>query len=199
MSKTFLFFGLGNPGKKYEKTFHNIGFQVLDQLFSQENQGSSWIEDKKNNCLIAKLKKNDYQIILAKPLSFMNLSGIPFKKTLNFFKIDSSKALIIQDDADLPLGEIRFSFANGTGGHKGIQSIFQEIGHQNLHRLRIGIGKPLMGKTLKNFVLEKISENDQKKLASILKKIILSLFSFCENGPEKTASLFNKKRLNKDI
>lgn len=199
MPKNFLFFGLGNPGKKYEKTFHNIGFQVLDQLFSQENPKSSWIENKKNGCLIAKIKKGEHQLILAKPLSFMNLSGIPFKKTLTFFKIDPSKALIIQDDADLPLGEIRFSFASGAGGHRGIQSIFQEIGHQNLHRLRIGIGKPSEKKALKKFVLEKISKNDQKILAIVLKKILLSLDSFCENGSEKSASLFNRKRLDENI
>lgn len=189
MQKTFLIFGLGNPGEKYAQTFHNAGWQVLDRLVPSEK----FEENKKTDCLVAKIKKTDHNLLLAKPLSFMNLSGLPFKKVLSFYKLDPSQAIIVHDDADLPLGTLRFSFSRGSGGHNGLESIFQELGHQNLHRLRVGIGRPEGEKPLKNFVLEKIDPSEQKNWEAILEKAATSLLAFCENGPEKSATLFNGK------
>lgn len=189
MQKTFLIFGLGNPGEQYAQTFHNAGWQALDRLALSEK----FEENKETNCLIAKIKKENFDLILAKPLSFMNLSGLPFKKILSFYKLEIKQTLVVHDDADLSLGTLRFSFSSGSGGHNGIESIFQEIGHQNFHRLRIGIGRPEGEKPLKNFVLEKINPSEEKNWETVLEKAVTGILSFCENGPEKTASLFNGK------
>ena len=191
MRKKFLIFGLGNPEDKYLETFHNAGWQTIDQLIIQENSPNSLQENKKIDCLMTIIKKKDYDLILAQPLSFMNLSGIPLKKTIQFYDLSPQQILIIQDDADLPLGTLRFSFDSGSGGHNGIKSIFQETARQDFHRLRLGIGRPEEKRSLKNFVLQKISSSAKKDWQAVLEKAAQGVISFCENGPEKTASLFN--------
>jgi len=124
--------GLGNPGKKYDGTRHNIGFMLLDSL-AEEDFSEKW------NALISESTLNGEKVILIKPTTFMNLSGRAVAKFANFYKIEAKDILITYDDVDLPLGQVRYREKGGAGTHNGMKSIIQELGTQDFPRLRLGI------------------------------------------------------------
>lgn len=142
----FLIVGLGNPGIKYQKTWHNIGFRAVDEI------------PKRNN------------LVMAKPQSFMNNSGKTVKVLIKHYKLNPENLIIIHDDIDLPLGKFKIQKNRGSAGHKGVQSIIKELGTKNFWRIRIGIcpqkGKP---KNIEKFVLKKITK-EEKTIKEIIKK-----------------------------
>ena len=146
-----LIVGLGNPGKEYEKTRHNIGYLVIDEL--------------------AKQKTND--VVLLKPQTFMNNSGTAVLAAVNFYKIKPAGLWIIHDDIDLPLGEFKISQNRGSAGHKGVQSIINALGTKNFNRVRIGIcpktGKP---KAVEKFVLQNFTKTEEKTIQTVIPQII---------------------------
>ncbi|OGZ21766.1 MAG: hypothetical protein A3D46_00675 [Candidatus Nealsonbacteria bacterium RIFCSPHIGHO2_02_FULL_43_13] len=143
--------GLGNPGKEYEKTRHNVGFRVIDEL--------------------AKEKPND--IVLLKPQTFMNNSGEAVSKAVNFYKIKPADLWVIHDDIDLLLGELKISKNRGSAGHKGVDSIIKKLGTRDFNRVRIGIcpaeGKP---EAVEKFVLQNFTKTEEKIIQEIIPKII---------------------------
>jgi len=145
-----LIVGLGNPGKKYEKTRHNIGFRVIDEL---------------------ECKAFDDDIILLKPESFMNNSGKTVQEHLAYYKIPAHDLIVIHDDIDLLFGDIRVSENSSSAGHKGVQSIIDELGTQDFTRIRVGIKPPHKIDTEK-FVLEKFTKDEEKQLPEIIKKAV---------------------------
>jgi len=158
-----LIVGLGNPGKKYKKTRHNVGFMVIDAL---------------------KKKISGKNIVLLKPQTFMNNSGKTVKRIIRNLKFEIRNLVVIHDDIDLPLGTIRVSKNVGSAGHKGIQSIIDELGTKNFTRIRIGIqpktGKP---KEVEKFVLEKFTKQEEKiikkainETVKIIKENVLKLY-----------------------
>ncbi|GAI34898.1 unnamed protein product [marine sediment metagenome] len=165
-----LIVGLGNPGIKYKRTRHNIGFQVLDK-FQRENDFPDFKFSKKFNALISEKNIGKEKIILAKPKTFMNNSGQSVKKITRYYSLPFINLIVVHDDIDLPLEKIRISKKRGSAGHKGVESIIKELGNKNFVRLRVGIqpkrGKP---KTLKN----SSSKNSLKK-----KKVHLVLSRGC--------------------
>ncbi len=166
-----LIVGLGNPGKKYQKTRHNIGTGIIDELESLS------------------LK----EVILAKPKTFMNLSGKAVKQLINKFQIPNSKLIVVHDDIDLPLGKIRIVKGRGSAGHKGVESIIKELETKNFIRFRIGIcpktGKP---KNPERFVLQKFNKDEEKIIKEVIKKTAEAVELFLKEGLEKTMSKFNK-------
>jgi PTH1 family peptidyl-tRNA hydrolase len=165
-----LIVGLGNPGEKFEKTRHNLGFRVIDELH-QNLEFSSWNLAKKFNTLISENMLKGKKIILAKPQTFMNSSGQVVKALVDYYKIKSPDILIIHDDIDLPLGEIRLQKSRGSAGHKGVQSIIDALGTKDFARLRIGIRPNLDQKTeTEKFVLEKFTNEEEKIIQQTLKK-----------------------------
>lgn len=162
--------GLGNPGKKYKDTRHNIGFQVINE-FREKNNFPEFKLSKKFNALISENILGSKKIILAKPQTFMNNSGKAVRPLINFYKITSQNLFIIHDDIDLFLGKIKISFARGSAGHKGIESIIKEIGTKNFIRFRLGI-QPKKGKpqNTESFVLQKFSKQEKETLDKIIKK-----------------------------
>ncbi|HBQ27843.1 hypothetical protein DK28_0201500 [Peptococcaceae bacterium SCADC1_2_3] len=130
--------GLGNPGLKYHRSRHNAGFRVVDKL--AVSYKGKWLRQK--NALVAKIELEAQKIILAKPLTYVNNSGEAVVALLNLYKISLTNLLVICDDLDLPLGEIRIRAAGGDGGHKGMRSIIACCQSKNIPRLRIGIGRP---------------------------------------------------------
>jgi len=152
-----LIIGLGNPGKKYEKTRHNIGFWVVDELKNE-------ISDK--------------DIIFLKPETFMNDSGKAVKAMVSYYKIPLENLLVVHDDIDLPLGKIRVSKDSSSAGHKGVQSIIDELKTQNFTRIRIGINPCLAGRRASHkvdtekFVLQKFTKPEEKQLPGIIKKAV---------------------------
>lgn len=156
--------GLGNPGKQYAQTRHNIGFDVIEKLCSELDIISS---REKFNGIIDETIYNGEKVLLLRPLTFMNLSGNSIIEVVNFYKLDPKKdVIVIYDDMDLPLGKIRIRERGSSGGHNGIKSIISHIGDEFL-RIRCGIGKS-GGNTI-NFVLGMFNENEQKEIDEMIK------------------------------
>lgn len=167
-----LIVGLGNPGREYEKTRHNIGFYMLDQYLGNV----TWKE--KFNGLFVERKIKDEKAIFLKPCSFMNLSGTVIKKYIDYYKIAVEDLFIIHDDLDLPFGYYKLKSKGSSGGHNGLKDIEKNIGTQDYKRLKIGISNDKNIDT-KDYVLGKFSDVEQKKLlelSDIVNNIINDLF-----------------------
>ena len=165
MNNVYLIVGLGNPGFEYEMTKHNVGFRTIDKIC---NKMQVKLDKEKFNGLFTKISyKNNKEIILCKPLTYMNLSGECVKNIVNFFKISIDNIIIIYDDIDTNIGLIRVKSKGSSGGQNGIKNIISLLGTENIKRIRIGIGKPT-NKNLANYVLSKF---DIKDLAFVEKSI----------------------------
>lgn len=155
-----LIVGLGNPGKDYENTRHNIGFMVLDNYLTS----CTW--QKKFNAEYTTITINNEKAILVKPLTYMNLSGDAVVEYVNYYKIAAKDILVIHDDLDLPFGKIRIKASSSAGGHNGIKSIIERLGNNNFARLKIGISHNTNGDT-KDFVLGKFNKEQLEELAKL--------------------------------
>lgn len=147
--------GLGNPTKEYENTRHNIGFMYLDYLFDNNN----FSLNKKFNALELEKNINGEKILFIKPLSYMNLSGEVVIKYVNYYKINVSDILVIQDDLDMPIGKFKLMFNHGAGGHNGIKNIILNINSKEFLRLKIGISKN-NNIDMKDYVLGRFSKEE---------------------------------------
>jgi len=165
-----LIVGLGNPKKKYEKTRHNVGFRVIDELLNSI-QETVCKKQKKFNAEIVKVKFNDNDLILVKPLTFMNNSGLVIKKLIHDLKFKIQNFIVIHDDIDLLFGDIRVSKNSSSAGHKGVQSIIDELKTKDFTRIRIGI-KPSHEFDTTEFVLKKFSKEEEKKLEKIIPEAV---------------------------
>ncbi len=166
-----LIVGLGNPGRKYQKTRHNIGFRIVDELKSL----------------------NLKNVILEKPKTFMNESGKSVKSLTTNYKLQTTNLIVIHDDIDIPLGKIRIVKNRGSAGHKGVESIVRELGTKNFARFRIGIlpktGKP---KNPEKFVLQKFNKEEEKIVKEVIKKTAEAIKLTIKEGLEKVMNRFNK-------
>lgn len=163
--------GLGNPGKKFKETWHNVGFLAVDEL-SRKNDFPDWQESKNNNCLYTKKEIAGKETELIKPLIFMNNSGSVVRSIAKKHNLRSEDIFVVHDDIDLALGKIRIVKNRGSAGHKGVASIIKELGTKNFVRFRIGI-RPLeikKVKDLKAFVLQKLSKKDKKIFEEVAEK-----------------------------
>jgi PTH1 family peptidyl-tRNA hydrolase len=185
--------GLGNPGPKFKNIRHNLGFMVLDK-FSEENDFSDWEESKKTNCLFTKKIIAEKEIELLKPLTYMNNSGKAVKLAVKKHDVKSKNIIIIHDDIDLDLEKIKIVKNRGAAGHKGIQSIINELGTKDFIRIRIGI-KPrsykLEARSLEKFVLQKFNKEEEKILKGVIGKVMEAIEFLLKEGLEKTMSKFN--------
>ncbi|WP_288261731.1 aminoacyl-tRNA hydrolase [uncultured Prochlorococcus sp.] len=170
--------GLGNPGKKYSKSRHNIGFLLLENFSKKYN--SNFLLKDKLKCSCSEFKINDSTYRLFLPNTFMNKSGDAVRAIVDWYKINLDQIFIIVDDKDLPLGKIRFRKRGGSGGHNGLKSIIETLRTQDFNRIRIGIGSPpLIEGTNKfntiSYVLGNISMEEKSILDKVYKRIIKSL------------------------
>jgi PTH1 family peptidyl-tRNA hydrolase len=168
-----LIVGLGNPGKEFENTRHNAGFLFIDYL--KDNFDFSEWEFKKNmNADISQGRISDKKIILVKPQTFMNNSGLAVKKAATFFKIPVENIWVVHDDIDIPMGEMKISKSRGSAGHKGIESIISYFKTKDFIRFRIGIKPKTVLNQIKKekFVLDKFNISESKKLKSLQKDFI---------------------------
>ena len=154
----WLICGLGNPNNNHKLTRHNLGFDIIDALVSFNK---CKLIKKDNNKELYKGKIGIKECLLCKPLTYMNLSGPPIGKLINFYKISSSKIIIIHDDLDLKVGKVKIKTGGGNGGHNGLLSIDHTIG-KNYKRVRIGIGRPVLKEMISSYVLEKFSTEDRE-------------------------------------
>lgn len=153
--------GLGNPGKEYDNTRHNVGFMAIDNFCQTEKF------NQKFNGLYLEKTVGGEKVIFLKPQSYMNLSGLVVKPFVDYFKIDDRNVLIIRDDLDLPLGKLRIKFDSSSGGDNGIKSIIGALGHQRFFQLKIGISKNTQGET-KDYVLGKFSKSEEETLKNAI-------------------------------
>ncbi len=171
-----LIVGLGNPGKKFTKTRHNLGFAILD-LFQQENDFSSWQEKSKLLSQVSQGMVNNKKIVLAKPQTYINSSGKAVKNLMNFYNISPNDLWIIQDELDLDFGKVKISENRGHGGHNGIKSIINHIKTKDFTRFRIGIKptKQLLAQDWPKFVLKRFNLKEKTELGRIKKRAIKAL------------------------
>ncbi len=188
----YLLTGLGNPGEKYEKTRHNIGFMVVDLLSQREGATFSDISGPPPRQQ-AEIRQGENRIILLKPLTFMNRSGKAVAKVKNFFKIPLDNLLIIQDDLDMEFGRIKVVRAGGAGGHNGIRSIISALGSREFPRLKIGIGRPDSPVPVDRYVLSRFSGDELQKLDKIVEQAADAAECFTAHGLQETMNRFNGK------
>ena len=170
--------GLGNPGKKYSKSRHNIGFLVLENLSRKYNSNFLLKDKLKSSCSEFKINNSTYRLFL--PNTFMNNSGDAVRAIVDWYKINLDQIFIIVDDKDLPLGKIRFRKKGSSGGHNGLKSIIEKLQTHEFNRIRIGIGSPPSNNEIKNFntishVLGNISLEEKLILDKVYKRVIESL------------------------
>ena len=170
--------GLGNPGKKYSQSRHNIGFLLLENLANKYNSNFLLKEKLKSSCSEFKINESSYRLFL--PNTFMNNSGDAVRAIVNWYKINLDQVFIIVDDKDLPLGKIRFRKKGSSGGHNGLKSIIEKFKTNNFNRIRIGIGSPPSTKGNNNFntishVLGNISIEEKLILDKVYIRVIESL------------------------
>ena len=177
-----LIVGLGNPGKEYHNTRHNVGYMVLDNYLGEV----SWKSEKQADTY--KIKVNGEEVLFLKPTTFMNLSGLAVSYYKNYYKINLSDILIIQDDMDLELGNIRIKENSSSGGHNGIKNIIKELNSQNFLRLKVGISKPSNG--IVDFVLSKFKKEELEIIDSSINKTKDIINDFINS--ENTERLMNK-------
>ncbi len=153
-----LIIGLGNPGKPYEHTRHNIGFDVIDEL---ANKWNAPLNQSKFTGMYASVHRPEGKVILLKPLTYMNLSGESVRPLMDYFDIDVEDIIVIYDDLDLETGKLRLRGKGSAGGHNGIKSLIQHIGTQEFNRIRVGVNRPPAGMQVADYVLSKFSKDDQ--------------------------------------
>lgn len=184
-----LIVGLGNPGKQYEHTRHNAGFRVIDEIAKEWN---IQVSDKKFQALIAAENKNGEKVILMKPQTYMNLSGDAVIQAVNYYKIASEDLLVIYDDMDLALGTIRLREKGSSGGQKGMKHIITCLHSDEIHRIRVGIGKNKQIDTV-DYVLGNIKGDDAVlHQASIEKAKDAAVYSITHTFQE-TMNRYNQK------
>ena len=183
----FLIFGLGNPDKKYEETRHNIGSKVVDELRSSSGFANARVINEPEASLENK------EVILAKPKTFMNLSGKAAKQLIKNYKLKIKNLIIIHDDLDIPLGKVRIVKNRGAAGHKGVESIIKELGTKNFIRFRIGVypqqRKP---KDPEKFVLQKFNKDEEKIVREVTKKTTEAIELLLREGLGKAMNEYNK-------
>jgi|SRR3989344_1128786 len=180
-----LIVGLGNPGEKFTATRHNAGFMAVD-FFAKKNGFPDFAVSKKYRSLISK-KEN---IMLAKPQTFMNDSGKAVQKIVKDHKSQMQNIIIVHDDIDLAIGTLKIVKDRGSAGHKGIDSIIQHIGNENVIRFRIGIASN--DQTAKQVVLKKFTQKEQEILGKVIERSAGALDYFIEHGLEKTMNEYNR-------
>jgi len=186
-----LIFGLGNPGKEYADTRHNIGFNIVDELARE------WGVDLSRNKF--KGHYGEYhgakgeKVILVKPQTFMNLSGECVQPWVAFLKIPEEDILVIHDELDLPLGRFKAQWAAGPAGHNGIRSIIEKLGHKNFNRLRVGVGHPGRTSAVTGHVLSPFSREEEEKVQQVIAKGVEAAKLFVKMGLDPVAQMVNTR------
>ncbi|MBI5779986.1 MAG: aminoacyl-tRNA hydrolase [Planctomycetes bacterium] len=185
--------GLGNPGKKYELTRHNVGFMVIDKLACSEWYAGitkTFRLKEEYRSLVSKGTVSNEKVLLVKPQTYMNNSGTAAAVIAQNFSEPIDGLLVVLDDYNLPIGTVRFRREGSSGGHKGLQSIIGQLGDNKFHRLRVGIGLP-DGVDPMNFVLDKFTVTEEKEIKQALNSAVEAIVFYIQNGIEKSMNKYN--------
>ena len=184
----YLVVGLGNPGREYRETRHNIGFMIIDQLCKEMGVSMSRVQSK---ALVAIGKLEGQKIVLAKPQTYMNLSGQSVGGLVRFYKTPREQIIVAHDDLDLPLGTIRLRPGGGSAGQKGMESIIQQLGTQNFSRLRLGIGRPPGQMEPAAYVLQTFNRAEQELVELVLARAVAAVRTFVREGLDAAMNQHN--------
>ena len=183
-----LIVGLGNPGRRYAGTRHNVGFVVVDTI--AERHGLEWASAKAD-ALVARWRSAD--VLLAKPLTFMNNSGYAVAELMRFYKIDLANLLAVVDDANLPLGRLRARGNGSAGGHNGLKSMIGQLGTDGFARLRIGVGRGDARRDLADHVLARFDADEHSEVVASLERATAAVELFVSEGIAAVMNTFNRK------
>jgi PTH1 family peptidyl-tRNA hydrolase len=183
-----LIVGLGNPGREYRETRHNIGFMLLDRLAVKLDARFSRLQSR---ALVATALAEGRKVILAKPQTFMNLSGQSVQGLVRFYKLPLAGLLVVHDDIDLPLGVIRIRPDGGSAGQKGMASIIERLGTDEFARLRLGIGRPPGQMQPPDYVLQDFSDAEMKVVSETLNRAVDAVLEFVANGLDAAMNKYN--------
>jgi len=182
--------GLGNPGRDYERTFHNIGFEVVDTLCRR--LGGEWKESRAFTARIAKVAFGATALLLVQPLTFMNVSGNCVAPLMHYYRIAPADVVAVLDDVELPPGKLRIRAGGGDGGHNGLASLINAIGTDEFTRVRVGVGRSVhAGQTLAHHVLSRIPEETQRILDMMMPKAADAVCLVAQRGVEEAMNTFN--------
>lgn len=188
-----LIVGLGNPTKEYENTRHNIGFITLDALATKYKLIFKNKKEFSSFCIKAAIAVNEklFNVILAKPTTYMNNSGSAVKNILDWFKVDSHDMIVVHDEVALPLGKIRISVGRSSAGHNGIESIIEKTGDKEFTRLRIGIGPDPGGDSRKEYVLNKFNKKEQEHYKIVVNVAVEAIETLITSKTEEAMNKYN--------
>lgn len=187
-SAPFLLVGLGNPGREYRNTRHNIGFMAIDRLCKAAGISLSRVQLK---ALVGVGQFEGRRIVLAKPQTFMNLSGQAVNGLVRFYKVPLEQVMVAHDDLDLPLGTLRLRPGGGSAGQKGVASIIQQLGTQEFNRLRLGIGRPPGRMDASAYVLQAFSASEQEMLDLVLDRAVAAVQTYIRFGLDTAMNQYN--------
>lgn len=185
---SYLIVGLGNPGREYRNTRHNIGFLAIDALAKSLNVTVGKVQSK---ALVGQGKIGSNKVILVKPQTYMNLSGQAVSGLLNFYKISAEHLIVIHDDIDLPFGTIRIRPGGGSAGQRGVKSIIEKVGSQEFARMRLGVGRPPGQMEAAAYVLQPFTKEDEEFLVNFLAKAAEAANEFVNNGLNAAMNKYN--------
>jgi len=188
----YVFAGLGNPGKEYDGTRHNIGFAIVDALETKIERSSGWRAGK-GDYYYAKGTFAGEEIILVKPITYMNLSGRAVRDVLSFFKCDISGLVVICDDIAIPLGQLRLRLNGSDGGHNGLTSVIYELGTDVFTRLRFGVGADFHKGDQARYVLSRFKESEMKLAEEMKIGAVQGCIDIIRNGLSKAMNTINLK------
>ncbi len=188
----YIIAGLGNPGAEYSNTRHNAGFMAIDMIAKKAGIG---VTEKKHRALIGKGMFAGEKVVLVKPQTYMNLSGESIRAVVDYYKIDcESELIVISDDIDLDVGNIRIRPKGSAGGHNGLKNIISQLGTQEFTRVRIGVGAKKEGRDLVSHVLGKIDKSDTEVFEEAISNVVEAVETIMTDGVETAMNRFNKKK-----
>ena len=189
MEETFLIVGLGNPGKEYANTRHNIGFMTIERL--AKHFSFDWQVNKKFTTHLAKGDQDGKKILLTKPQNYMNLSGKTVAPLAGYYKIHSERVMVIVDDLDLPLGSLRMRPDGSGGGHRGLESISECLGTRSFPRLRVGIGRPERKEEVSEFVLGQFNQDELDRVEKVIETASNQISCWINKGLQMAMNNYN--------
>jgi len=188
MENTYLIVGLGNPGREYRETRHNVGFMLMDRLAVKLNAHFTRLQSR---ALVASIPYIGSKLILAKPQTFMNLSGQSVQGLVHFYKLPLTNVLVAHDDLDLPPGTIRIRPDGGSAGQKGMTSILERLGTDEFPRLRLGIGRPPGQMPAPDYVLQEFSKADLVIVSETLNRAVDAVLTYVTDGLDMAMNKYN--------
>ncbi|MEA2434881.1 MAG: hypothetical protein QOG54_2338 [Actinomycetota bacterium] len=186
----WIVFGLGNPGDRYERTRHNMGAMVVKELLDRTR---SSLKRHKSGALTAEVDLGGQRVVLARSTGYMNESGRPLGQLSRFYKSAPAQVIVVQDEIDIPFGDVRVKMGGGTAGHNGLKSIANHLGTKDFTRVRVGVGRPAGSRQAADHVLAPFSSAERNELPDLIERSADAVERILEAGPEKAMNEINTR------